>query len=136
MDHSRPLRAVDLSRHKWPTLKHKEPLVLVQIGTSLERHSSLPTRFSQSLRFARPGCMVILCRATNAADQTWGGPWKKDQTDSEDVDKYFDRSEIVCFSPGQILFEKAFRSELFGDEGHYTNSLILLVKYMLCSKLH
>jgi hypothetical protein len=35
-----------------------------------------------------------------------------------------------------ILCEKAFKLKLSGNEVDYTNSLILLVKNMLCSKLH
>ena len=35
-----------------------------------------------------------------------------------------------------LLYEKAFRFKLSGNEVDHTNSLILLVKNVLCSKLH
>ena len=35
----------------------------------------------------------------------------------------------------RILYEKAFRLKLSGNEGYYTNALMLHVKNMLCSKL-
>jgi len=34
------------------------------------------------------------------------------------------------------LYEKGFKLQLFGNEVYYTNSLLLLVQNMLCSKLH
>ena len=41
-----------------------------------------------------------------------------------------------CTTCQRILYEKEIKSKLSGNEGYYTNSSILLVKNMLCSKLH
>ena len=39
------------------------------------------------------------------------------------------------FAEVSLLYEKAFRSKLSGNEVYHTNSSILLVKNMLCSRL-
>ena len=35
-----------------------------------------------------------------------------------------------------ILYEKSFNLKTSGNEVYYTNSLILLIKMMLCGKIH
>ena len=42
----------------------------------------------------------------------------------------------ACEFPEEILYKRAFRLKLSGNEVYYTNSSILPVKNMLCSKLH
>ena len=42
-------------------------------------------------------------------------------------------SPVECL---QICYKKRIKSELSGNEVHYTISSMLLVKNMLCSKLH
>jgi hypothetical protein len=49
--------------------------------------------------------------------------------------------ELRVCTPGvatgaENLIEKCFNLKLSGNEVYYTNSLILVVKIMLCSKLH
>jgi hypothetical protein len=61
---------------------------------------------------------------------------RQDPHNFSDKTPHFHLSDRQMEEAQKILCEKAFKLKLSGNEAYYTNSLILLVKNMLCSKLH